>query len=347
MNRKPPPPSMPSSDASEPHPPLPTIDDISAAARRLHGQAVLTPLLESPLLNARLGGRLLVKAEPLQRTGSFKFRGAFNALAQLEPQQRRAGVVAFSSGNHAQGVAAAAQLLGLPATIVMPEDAPAIKIANTRGYGAAVVLYDRLAEDREAIGRRIAAERGAVLIPPFDDARVIAGQGTAGLEIASQAKALDLRLDAAVIPCSGGGLAAGCALALAALCPGITVHTAEPQGFDDMRRSLQQGERVANVAAAGSICDALLVPIPGKLQFAIARRHIAGGLAVSDDAVLRAMAVAFAEFKLVVEPGGAVALAAILSGKLDIKGRVVAVIASGGNVDAQTFAQALARGAQP
>jgi threonine dehydratase len=334
---------MPSSAASEPIAPLPTIDDIIGAARRLEGHAVLTPLLESPAINARLGGRLLVKAEPLQRTGSFKFRGAFNALAQLEPQQRRAGVVAYSSGNHAQGVAAAAQALGIRAAIVMPADAPAIKIANTRRWGAEVVLYDRLAENREAIAGRIAAERGAALIPPFDDPRVIAGQGTAGLEIASQAKALGARLDAVVIPCGGGGLTAGCALALRTLSPDTAVHTAEPLGFDDTRRSLLADERVANAPGAQSICDALQAPMPGRLTFEINHRLVAGGFAVNDGDVLEAMATAFAELKLVIEPGGATALAAVLSGKLDGRGRTLAVIASGGNVDAATFARALAQ----
>ncbi len=329
---------MHSSAASDP-----SIDDIRAASRRLDGRAVLTPLLESPLLNARLGGRLLVKAETLQRTGSFKFRGAYNTLAQLDAAQRRGGVVAYSSGNHAQGVAAAAQLLGMPAVIVMPADAPAIKVANTSGYGAEVVLYDRYRESREEIGRRIAAERDAVLVAPFDDPRVIAGQGTAGLEIAAQARALGARLDAVIIPCSGGGLAAGSALALAAECPGVAVYAAEPEGFDDTRRSLAAGERVANDPGARSICDALLVAMPGELTFPINRRLLAGGFAVSDDEVFAAMATAFGELKLVVEPGGAAALAAALSGKIDVKRRNVAVIASGGNVDPATFARALAR----
>ncbi len=332
---------MPSSVASEPAATLPSFADVAAAAERLEGRAVRTPLLESPALSARLGGRLLVKAEPLQRTGSFKFRGAFNALAQLDPAQRRAGVVAYSSGNHAQGVAAAAQLLDVPATIVMPADAPAIKVANTKGYGAEVVLYDRFGEDREAIGRRIAAERGAVLVPPFDDPRVIAGQGTTGIEIARQAEALGLRIDAVVIPCSGGGLAAGCALALATLAPEAALYSAEPAGLDDTRRSLEAGMRVANDPAARSICDALLAAMPGELTFAVGRRLIAGGLAVSDAEVLRAVAVAFAELKLVVEPSGAAALAAVLAGKLDAAGKTVAVIASGGNVDPEVFVSAL------
>jgi len=328
---------MPSSAASEPG-----IDDIRAAAQRLLGRAVLTPLLESPPLNARLGGRLLVKAETLQRTGSFKFRGAYNTLAQLGESQRKGGVVAYSSGNHGQGVAAAAQLLGLAAVIVMPADAPAIKVANTRGYGAEVVLYDRDRESREEIGGRIAAERGATLVPPFDDYRVMAGQGTAGLEIAAQARALGVTLDAVVIPCSGGGFAAGCAVALAAESPGTRVYAAEPQGFDDLRRSLAQGRRVANAPGAKSICDSLLVQMPGELTFPINRRLLKGSLAVSDDEVLAAMATGFADFKLVIEPGGAAALAAALSGKLALEGRTVAVIASGGNVDPATFQRALA-----
>jgi threonine dehydratase len=329
---------MSSSAASD----LPGIADVRAAAERLAGRVVATPLVESPLLNARLGLRLLVKAETLQRTGSFKFRGAMNAILQLDERQRRAGVVAFSSGNHAQGVAAAAQLLGIPATIVMPADAPAIKVANTRGYGAEIVLYDRWRDSREAIGARIAAERGANLVPPYDDARVIAGQGTAGLEIAAQAKALGAALDALVVPAGGGGFIAGCALALAAESPATKVYSAEPEAADDWRRSLAAGARLANDPTLRSICDALLAPTPGEIPFAIGRHLFAGGLAVSDAEVLRAIAVAFAELKLVVEPGGAAALAAVLAGKLDAKGKTVAVIASGGNVDHELFCRALA-----
>lgn len=331
---------MPSSAGSE----LPRVEDVRAAAERLKGRAVVTPLLESPLVNARLGFRLLVKAETLQRTGSFKFRGAMNTILQLDPSVRRAGVVAYSSGNHAQGVAAAAQLLGVRATIVMPADAPAIKVANTRGYGAEIVLYDRHRDSREAIGQRIAAERGASLIPPYDDARVIAGQGTAGLELAAQARALGAPPDAVVIPTSGGGLVAGCALALAAESPETKVYSAEPEAADDLRRSLAAGERRANDPAARSICDALLAPIPGEITFAVNRRLLAGGLAASDDEVRRAMAVAFADYKLVVEPGGAVALAAVLSGRLDAAGKTVAVIATGGNVDGAVFIEAIAGG---
>ena len=314
---------------------------MEAAARRLAGRAVLTPLLESPALNRRLGGRLLVKAEVLQRTGSFKFRGAYNTIAQLTAAQRKAGVVAYSSGNHAQGVAAAAELLGVPATIVMPADAPAIKAANTRGYGAEIVFYDRYRESREEIAARIARERGAALIPPYDHPQVIAGQGTAGLEIFHQATALDASLDAVLVPCSGGGFAAGCALALAKAPRSIRVFAVEPSGLDDMRRSLEAGKRVANDPGARSICDALLAPTPGEITFAINRRLLAGGFAVSDEEVCQAMAVAFTEYKLVVEPGGAAALAAVLSGKLEMKDKTVAVIASGGNVDPETFRKAV------
>jgi threonine dehydratase len=322
---------------------LPDIDAIRAAAARIAGQAVLTPLLESPAVNARLGGRLLIKAEPLQRTGSFKFRGAYNTLSQLSPEGRRKGVVTWSSGNHAQGVAAAAQVLGIPALIVMPKDAPAIKIANTRGYGAEIVLYDRIRESREDIGTRIAGERGATIVAPYDEPHVIAGQGTCGLEIAAQAKAREIRLDAVLVCCGGGGLTAGCATALAAESPDTKIYAVEPAGFDDTGRSLTAGHRVANAPEAKSFCDALLAPTPGELTFAINRRLLAGAFAVSDREAAQAMAVAFADFKLVVEPGGAVALAAVLSGKYAIKGRTVAVVASGGNVDRETFSQALAQ----
>jgi threonine dehydratase len=320
---------------------LPDAGAVRAAAARLENQAVVTPLLSSPRVDARLGGRVLVKAENLQRTGSFKFRGAYNALAQLDAAERRAGVVAYSSGNHAQGVAAAAALLGIPATIVMPSDAPAIKIANTRADGAEIVIYDRHSENREAIAARIAAERGAALLPPYDDARVIAGQGTIGLEIAAEVAARSLQLDAAIASCSGGGLVTGCALALMEACPGIAVYAAEPEGFDDMRRSIAAGERLANDPAARSICDALLASTPGVITFALARRLLADSIAVSDDEVRHAMRVAFEDYKLVLEPGGAAALAAVLSGRLDIKGKTIAVVASGGNVDRAAFAAVL------
>jgi threonine dehydratase len=326
----------------QPHPAAPDFAAIEDAARLIAGHATLTPLLESPLLNARLGGRLLVKAEPLQRTGSFKFRGAFNRIGRLSAAERRTGVVAFSSGNHAQGVAAAAQLVGAPAVIVMPADAPGIKVANTRAYGAEVVSYDRFGEDREAIGRRIRDERGAVLVPPYDDPHIIAGQGTVGLEIAAQARAAGIAIDAVAACASGGGLVAGIALALEATSPGTAVHVCEPAGFDDHARSLEADARIANAPGAHSICDALLAATPGEITFSINRRLLRGGIAVTDDEVLRAMGVAFRDLKLVVEPGGAVALAAALSGKLPVAGRTVVVVCSGGNVDPATFGRALA-----
>ncbi len=321
---------------------LPDARAVRAAATRLRGKALPTPLLSSPRLDATLGCRLLVKAECLQRTGSFKFRGAYNALSQLGMAERRNGVVAYSSGNHAQGVAAAAQLLGMPAVIVMPSDAPSIKIANTRSYGAEIMLYDRYRENREALAARIAAERGAELLPPYDDGRVIAGQGTIGLEIAAEAETSGQIVDLMVASCSGGGLITGCALALADASPRTEVYAAEPEGLDDMRRSLLAGERLNNDPAARSICDALLAPMPGEITFALAQRLVAGGVAVSDDEVRHAMRVAFEELKLVLEPGGAAALAAILARKLDVQGKTVAVIASGGNVDRATFVAALA-----
>jgi threonine dehydratase len=321
-----------------------TVGDIQTAARALAGQAIVTPLLESARLNERVGGRLLIKAECLQKTGSFKFRGAFYRLSLLSADQRQRGVVAYSSGNHAQAVAAAAKLLGVTAAIVMPADAPPTKMAATRAWGAEVITYDRYGEDREAIGARLAQERGATLVPPYDDARIVAGQGTLGLEIALQAAALGARLDAALVPCGGGGLIAGTATALAARVPGISIYAVEPDAFNDTARSLAAGERLANPplrADDASFCDALLAPMPGIVTFPINRRLLAGGLTVSDREVASAMAAAFAELKIVVEPGGAVALAAALTGKVDCAGKTVAVVCSGGNVEPAVFAAAL------
>lgn len=329
---------MPSSPAPE----LPVLGDVEDAARRLEGHAVVTPLLESSLLNERLGCRLLVKAEMLQRTGSFKFRGAYNRVSRTGGR----GVVAYSSGNHGQGVAAAAKILGLPSLIVMPGDAPAVKIANTRAHGAEIVFYDRDSENREQIAERIADERGADLIRPYDDARIIAGQGTVGLELAAQARAAEASLDALLVPCGGGGLISGCALALAGLSPDTEVHAVEPEGFDDTARSLEAGRRLTNEAGARSFCDALMVPTPGEMTFAINARLLSNGLVVGDRDVARAMAALFACFKVVAEPGGAVALAACLSGAFDCRGKTVAVVSSGGNVDAGTFRDAL-EGAGP
>ena len=322
----------------------PTFADVEAAARRLDGVAVRTPLLSFPELDRRTGARVLVKPETLQRTGSFKFRGAYAKLSALDPDTRARGVVAFSSGNHAQGVAAAAQLLGVPATIVMPDDAPAMKLANTRGYGAEVRLYDRHCDDRTALADAIVAETSATLVRPYDDREVTAGQGTCGLEIARQAADADARLDAAVFCCGGGGLTAGSAIAFAELSPTTQVYTVEPEEFDDTARSLAAGARVGNERGAHSICDALLSPMPGAFTFPILQRHGVRGLAVSDDEVRAAMAFAYAWMKLVVEPGGAVTLAALLSGKLDVRGGTVALVLSGGNVDAERFCSYIAEG---
>jgi len=332
----------PSSEATAEGPFPPTVADVEAAARRLSGLAVETPLLNSPALDARVGGTVLIKPETLQRTGSFKVRGAYNRIAQLPDSAREAGVVAFSSGNHAQGVAHAAQLRGLPAVIVMPSDAPEMKVANTRGHGAEVRLYDRYFEDRERVAAAIVEETGATLIKPYDDPAVIAGQGTCGLEIARQAAARGATLDAVLICCGGGGLAAGSALALKALTPETEIYVVEPEGFDDHARSLRAGERLGNELGARSICDALLAPQPGALTFEINRRLLSGGLVVSDAEVAEAMLFAYRTLKLVVEPGGAVCLAAVLSGKLPVKGRTVALTLSGGNVDPRTYCNLIA-----
>lgn len=321
---------------------LPSAADVRTAAARLAGFAVRTPLIESPLLNARLGGRLLVKAEPLQRTGSFKFRGAFNRISLLSAAERPRGIVAVSSGNHAQGVAAAAAILGLPATVVMPADAPAIKRVNAEALGATVITYDRYGEDREAIVAEIAARTGATIVTPYDDPGIICGQGTVGVEIAEQAAELGTRPDAVLVCCGGGGLVSGTALALSEAAPGVPVWCVEPSSFDDTRRSLDAGRRLRNPPDARSICDALLSPTPGEITFALNRRLLAGGLVVSDDEVRHAMRTAFEAFKLVVEPGGAVAIAAVLSGRVEIAGRTVVAVASGGNVDPETFREALA-----
>ncbi|HXQ67427.1 MAG TPA: threonine/serine dehydratase [Alphaproteobacteria bacterium] len=324
---------------------VPTLEAVRDAAKRLAGWAVKTPLLESPALNARLGGRLLIKAEVLQRTGSFKFRGAYNRISRIPAEARAEGVVAFSSGNHAQGVAAAAQLLGMPAAIVMPADAPKMKVANTRGYGAEVVFYDRYKEDREAVAAKVVAERRATLVRPYDDAYIIAGQGTAGLELVEQAAERGIRLDAALAPCSGGGLISGIAIVLAELSPGTTVHTVEPEGFEDTARSLAAGRRLSNVSGGTTICDALMADQPGELTFAAMQGRVKSGFVVSEAEVGRAMALAFEYFKLVVEPSGAVALAAVLAGKVPLAGRAIAVVCSGGNVDLGLYRRLLGEAA--
>lgn len=319
------------------------ITRIEAAAARMAGHIRRTPLLSSPFVDAIAGRRVLVKAECLQHTGSFKARGGWSALSALTPEARERGVIAYSSGNHAQGVAAAARALGAPAVIVMPADAPRLKIDNTRTLGAEVVLYDRATEDRDAIGAALAAKRGLTLIRPYDDAQVIAGQGTCGLEIAEQAAEAGVTHADVLTCCGGGGLTAGVALALEARAPGLRARPAEPAGFDDTARSLAAGAIRRNAALSGSICDAIVTPEPGALTFPILQRLCGPGLVVSDDEALRAMAVAFSRLKIVLEPGGAVALAAALFRNDQIEGDAVICIASGGNVDGAMFSEALAR----
>jgi len=316
--------------------------DIEAAARAIAPFAVRTPLLSPPVLGERVGAKVFVKPEVLQRTGSFKFRGAFNKLSSIPANARGGGVVAFSSGNHAQGVAAAAQILNMRATIVMPADAPLAKRERTKALGAEVVLYDRDREDREAIARDIAGKRGATLVPPYDDPMVIAGQGTVGREIAEDLAALGIDPDVVVVPVSGGGLVAGVATAIKARFPKAMVMSAEPEGFDDHARSLRAGKREAHGASGRTICDALMALTPGEITFAINSRLLAKGVTASDAEVAAAVAFAFRELKLVVEPGGAVGLAAVLAGHVEARGKNVVIVLSGGNVDADLYAKLIA-----
>lgn len=314
---------------------------IEAAAARLKGRARRTPLLSSPFLDEIAGRRVLVKAECLQHTGSFKFRGAWSAVSALDPALRARGVLAYSSGNHAQGVAHAAALHGTTSVIIMPKDAPALKIANTRALGGEVVLYDRANESREEIGQTLAAERGLTLIRPYDDPMVIAGQGTCGLEIAEQAAAEGVTGAEVLVCCGGGGLTSGIALALEARAPGLRVRPCEPAGFDDTARSLAAGSPQRNARMEGSLCDAIVTPEPGKITFPILQRLAGPGLVVSDDQALKAMALAWQRLKIVLEPGGAVALAAALFLPGQVQGDAVICLASGGNVDQPVFARAL------
>jgi threonine dehydratase len=318
---------------------LPTVADVDAAARVLAPVAVRTRLLTSPALDALTGGRIFLKPEVLQRTGSFKFRGAYNKLSSIPEAARKAGVVAFSSGNHAQGVAAAAQLLNMPAAIVMPSDAPVSKIERTKSYGAEVIPYDRDKEDRDAIARDLAAKRGATVVPPYDDPWVIAGQGTVGREIAEDFIALGIVPDVVSAPASGGGLMAGIALATKAKFPDVSLMTVEPYGFDDHARSFSAGRREPHRAIGRTICDALMASIPGEITFAINQKLGVQGVTATDDEVARAVAFAFRELKLVVEPGGAVSLAALLAGHIDAKGKTIAIVLSGGNIDADLYAR--------
>ena len=317
----------------------PTFGDILAARRRLGTLACRTPLIEHPALNALVGARVLLKAENLQRVGAFKFRGAYNKVAQVDKAAFPGGVVACSSGNHAQGVAAAATLMGFKSVIVMPADAPRLKIARTRAFGAEVVAYDRAREDRDAIARDLCTRRQAALVHPFDDPDVIAGQGTAGLEMMEQAEAIGATPDIVLVGASGGGLIGGVSIAVKEKSPATAIYSVEPAGFDDLARSLKGGARERNARLSGSICDALLAATPGELTFEVAKRNLAGGLSVTDDEAKAAVRHAFEELKLVLEPGGAVSLAAILAGKLPSRGKTVAAVLSGGNIDPTLFAQ--------
>lgn len=319
-----------------------SIEGVRRAARRLAGKALVTPLIENETLNERVGGRVLIKAETLQHGGSFKFRGAYNLLSQLGADERRRGVLAWSSGNHAQGVALAARLLGMPAVIVMPEDAPAVKAERVRGYGAEIITYDRYKDDREALGRAIATERGLALAPSYDHYDIIEGQGTLALEAVRQAEDLGARFDAFITCCGGGGMTAGCALALEARAPAAELWIAEPEGFDETWASIRDGVRRHADITRPTLCDALATPSPGELTLPILTRRVAGGATISDEEVRATIAYAFKYLKLVVEPGGAVALAAVLAGKVKAAGRTVGLTLSGGNVDGALFAQILA-----
>ena len=320
------------------------IEMIQAAAGRLKGKARRTPLLSSPFLDEIAGRRVFVKAECLQHTGSFKFRGGYSAVSALDEPTRSRGVLAFSSGNHAQGVALAARMHGVPAVIIMPADAPAVKLDNTRRLGAEVVTYDRAdAESREALGKTLAADRRLTLIKPFDEPQVIAGQGTTGLEIAEQAAEAGVTQADVLICCGGGGLTSGIALALKAKAPGLRARTVEPEDFDDAARSLASGRIERNARMSGSICDAIVTPSPGEITFPIMQRLCGPGLAVSEEDCLRAMAAAFVHVRVVIEPGGAVALAAALYQPETVQGDAVIAVATGGNVDTAMFTRALTR----
>ncbi len=319
----------------------PALDDVKDATRSLKDVAVETPLLENSEVNDGLSGRLLIKAETAQRTGSFKFRGAYNRIRQLDDAARARGVIAYSSGNHAQAVACAARMMGTKSLIVMPSDAPANKVARTRELGAEIVTYDRAVETREDVAERISGERNLVMVPPNEDVRVLAGAGTMALELIRQASARDIVLDVVLVPCGGGGLTAATALMFRDLSPGTKVFGVEPELFDDTRRSLESGRRVANPKGRTTICDAIMTDIPGELTFSINAKLLSGVLTVSDDDVRFAMKLAFDQFKIVIEPGGAVGLAAVLRGKIDIEGKTIAIIATGGNVDAESFCTAL------
>ncbi len=322
---------------------LPAYSDITDAAERLAGQAVRTPILRSDRLDRELGAQIFIKPECLQRTGSFKFRGAYNRISRLSEAEKARGVIAYSSGNHAQGVAAAASLVGTTAKILMPEDAPATKVDGVKFWGGEVLFFDRASESREEIGNRIAEEEGRVLVPPYEDRFIMAGQGTSGLEALEQMAEHGATPDMVVCCCGGGGLIAGVSLAVKEHHPDAEIWAAEPEGFDDHRRSLASGRRETNEKLTGSVCDAIITPTPGEMTWQINSRTLAGAAVISDDEALDAVAYAWRYLKIVVEPGGAAALAAVLSGKLDVAGKTVCVLATGGNIDRAMFNRALER----
>ncbi len=319
----------------------PGFEDVLSAADAIDGYAVKTPLLKCEDLSEKLDAEIYVKAECLQRVGAFKFRGAYNRLSRLNEEERKRGVVAYSSGNHAQGVAASAQILGIDAIIVMPEDSPKMKLENTRNYGAEVITYDRENESREEIADQISKERGCIVVPSFADFYIIAGQGTAALEAVNQAKEKDVEFDLFMTPVGGGGLIAGCSLAVKELSPNTEIYGVEPDGFNDVQRSIESGTLIKNERACGSLCDAILTPVTEKMNFDIMAENLSGVLTVTDEQALGAMKYAWEKMKLVVEPGAAVALAAVLNGKIDVKGKKVCLVLSGGNVDEETFIRAL------
>ena len=314
---------------------------ILAANARLSGKKRITPLLNSPFIDELVGRRTYIKAECLQHSGSFKFRGAFSAISALKIEEQQKGIIAYSSGNHAQGIAMAATMHNIQSTVIMPKDAPKIKIENTRKLGAEVILYDRYSESRETIGEKLQKKFGAVLIKPFDDPNVIAGQGTAGLEITEQAKELGIEEADLLVCCGGGGLTSGIALACSEQAKNFKVHPVEPHGYDDVARSLISGKREKNENNSNSLCDAIVTPSPGILTFPILKNYCHSGLVVSEDEVLKAMKIAFERLKIVIEPGGAVALAAALYHSDLLDSKTIVVVASGGNVDPETFAKAL------
>ncbi|MEL6287295.1 MAG: threonine/serine dehydratase [Pseudomonadota bacterium] len=326
-----------------PHSSRPDFDDVVRAGEQIAAHVVCTPLLRSDRLDAATGASVFLKAENLQRMGAFKFRGAYNAVSRLTAEEKAGGVLASSSGNHAQGIAEAARLVGADATIVMPSDAPKVKVAGVRRAGASIRFYDRNTQDREQVASALREEIGGTFVHPFDHPHIIAGQGTAGDEAMRQMADAGQQVDVVVVPCGGGGLTAGVALAVHAHFPSAEIYAVEPAGYDDTARSFRAGERMRNAKTSGSICDSLLSPSPGEITFAINAQHLNDVVTVTDDEVRSAVAFLFDALKTVVEPGGAAALAAVLFGRVASEGKNVVVLLSGGNVDPDVFADIVAR----